>query len=342
MKLKLSEIVAQLGGNLVGEDVVVNKLSSLANAANGDISFIVDTKYLCALSNTRASAVILSKDHLTATTLPKIVTDNPYAYFAKLSSLLNPEKQVFSGIASSAFVDPSAKVSASASIGENVVLQANVSIGENVIIESGCVIADNVSIGNGSRLQPNVVVHHDCQIGNNCNVAAGVVIGADGFGYANQAGKWVKIPQVGRVIIGNDVDVGSNTSIDRGALDDTIIEDGVKLDNLIQIGHNCVIGAHTVIAGCVGIAGSAKIGKRCKIGGAAMILGHLEIADDVTISPGSMVTRSIRKTDTYTALMPFQPHADWLKTAAHIRQLGDLVARIKQLENQVATLMALK
>lgn len=342
MKLKLSEIVAQLGGHLVGEDVVVSKLSSLANATNGDISFIVDTKYLSVLSNTRASAIILSEDNLAATGLPKIVTDNPYAYFAKLSSLLNPEKTVFSGIASSAFVDPSAKVSASASIGENVVLQANVSIGDDVIIESGCVIADNVSIGKGSRLQPNVVVYHDCQIGNNCNLAAGVVIGADGFGYANQAGIWVKIPQVGRVIIGNNVDVGSNTSIDRGALDDTIIEDGVKLDNLIQVGHNCVIGAHTVIAGCVGIAGSAKIGKRCKIGGAAMILGHLEIADDVTISPGSMVTRSIRKTDTYTALMPFQPHSDWLKTAAHIRQLGDLVARIKQLENQVATLTAPK
>jgi UDP-3-O-[3-hydroxymyristoyl] glucosamine N-acyltransferase len=342
MEFKLSEIVAQLGGLLIGEDVSIRKLSSLANANQGDISFIADTKYLKALSDTRASAIIVSSENLAATDLPKIVTDNPYAYFAQLSSLLNPEKLILSGIEASALIDSTAKVSASASIGANVVVRANVSIGDYVIIESGCVIAENVLIGEGSHLKPNVVVYHDCQIGNNCNIAAGVVIGADGFGYANQAGKWVKIPQVGRVIIGNNVDVGANTSIDRGALDDTIVEDGVKLDNLIQVGHNCVIGEHTVIAGCVGIAGSAKIGKRCRVGGAAMILGHLEIADDVTISPGSMITRSIKKTDTYTALMPFQAHADWLKTAAHIRQLGDLVARIKQLEHQVTALTALK
>lgn len=342
MEFKLSEIIAQLGGLLIGEDVSIKKLSSLANANQGDISFIADSKYLKALSSTRASAIILSEDTLASTDLPKIVTDNPYAYFAQLSSLLNPEKLILPGIDASALIDSTAKISASASIGANVVVRANVSIGDHVIIESGCVIAENVSVGEGSHLKPNVVVYYDCQIGKHCNIAAGVVIGADGFGYANQAGKWVKIPQVGRVIIGNNVDVGANTSIDRGALDDTIVEDGVKLDNLIQVGHNCVIGEHTVVAGCVGIAGSAKIGKRCRIGGAAMILGHLEIADDVTISPGSMITRSIRKTDTYTALMPFQAHSDWLKTAAHIRQLGDLVTRIKQLENQVAALTAPK
>jgi UDP-3-O-[3-hydroxymyristoyl] glucosamine N-acyltransferase len=175
-------------------------------------------------------------------------------------------------------------------------------------------------------------------LGRRCKIAAGAVIGADGFGYAEQNGVWVKIPQVGRVIIQDDVEIGANTTIDRGALDDTIIEQGVKLDNLIQIGHNCRIGAHTVIAGCVGIAGSAHIGKHCKIGGAAMILGHLEIADHVTISPGSMITRSLKKSDTYTALMPFQTHGDWLKTAAQIRHMDTLVNRIKLLEDQVAIL----
>jgi len=164
------------------------------------------------------------------------------------------------------------------------------------------------------------------------------VIGADGFGYANQEGVWVKIPQVGRVLIADNVDIGANTTIDRGALDDTVIEQGVKLDNLIQIGHNCVIGEHTVIAGCVGIAGSAKIGKRCRIGGAAMILGHLEIADNVTISPGSMITRSLKKVDTYTALMPFQTHDEWLKTAANLRHLTELNEKLKKLEQQVAEL----
>jgi UDP-3-O-[3-hydroxymyristoyl] glucosamine N-acyltransferase len=169
-------------------------------------------------------------------------------------------------------------------------------------------------------------------------IAAGVVIGADGFGYANQNGEWVKIPQVGRVIVKDNVDIGANTSIDRGALDDTVIEQGAKLDNLIQIGHNCLIGEHTVIAGCVGIAGSARVGKRCKIGGAAMILGHLEIADDITISPGSMITRSLHQSDTYTALMPFQSHGDWLKTAASLRHLTEMAERIKQLEQQIATI----
>jgi UDP-3-O-[3-hydroxymyristoyl] glucosamine N-acyltransferase len=203
-------------------------------------------------------------------------------------------------------------------------------------------VGKGASIGADSRIQSNVVIYHGCHIGRSCNVASGTVIGADGFGYANQSGAWVKIPQVGKVIIGNNVDIGANSTIDRGALDDTIIEDGVKLDNLIQVGHNCIIGEHTVIAGCVGIAGSAKIGKRCRIGGAAMILGHLEIADDVTVSPGSMITRSLHKSDTYTALMPFQTHAEWLKTAANLRHLGDLTDRIKQLEKQVATLAAAK
>ena len=187
-------------------------------------------------------------------------------------------------------------------------------------------------------MQANVTIYADCVIGANCNIAAGAVIGADGFGYANQDGVWVKIPQVGRVVIADNVDIGANTTIDRGALDDTVIEQGVKLDNLIQIGHNCVIGEHTVIAGCVGIAGSAKVGKRCRIGGAAMILGHLEIADDVTVSPGSMITRSLKKADTYTALMPFQTHDEWLKTAASLRHLTELNEKLKRLENQLAEL----
>jgi len=213
-------------------------------------------------------------------------------------------------------------------IGKNVILD------DDVIIGPGCFLGDNVSIGKHTKLEPNVTVYSDSIIGENCNISAGSVIGADGFGYASKAGTWVKIPQVGKVIIGNNVDIGSNTTIDRGALDNTIIEEGVKLDNLIQIGHNCLIGAHTVIAGCVGVAGSAKIGRRCKIGGAAMILGHIEIADDVTISPGSMITRSLKISDTYTALMPFQTHENWLRTAANLRHLTDLNEKLKQLEKK--------
>jgi len=197
------------------------------------------------------------------------------------------------------------------------------------------VVGDHVVIGNGTHLDANVTIYTHCLIGERCILSSGVVIGADGFGYAEERGRWVKIPQVGRVIIENDVEIGANTTIDRGALDDTVIEAGVKLDNLIQIGHNCRIGEHSVIAGCVGIAGSARIGRHCKIGGAAMILGHLDIVDHVTITPGSMITRSINRADTYTALMPYQPHAQWLRTAARIRHLDDMAAHIAQLEKEL-------
>ncbi len=342
MNFKLSEIIARLGGLLVGEDIVVHRVSSVANAQAGHVSFLTESKYRAALATTKASAIILSAENQHLTELPRIVTDNPYAYFAKVSALLNPTSEVTPGIAASAVIHSTAQVPASCSIGPNVVIEANVELGEGVVIGPSSVLGEGASIAAGSRLQSNVVIYHGCQIGRSCHIASGTVIGADGFGYANQSGVWVKIPQVGRVIIGNYVDIGANSTIDRGALDDTIIEDGVKLDNLIQVGHNCIIGEHTVIAGCVGIAGSAKIGKRCKIGGAAMILGHLEIADDVTVSPGSMITRSLNKSDTYTALMPFQSHAEWLKTAANLRHLGDLTDRIKQLEKQVASVAAAK
>jgi len=335
----LQEIVSNLGGELVGGDSVrISRVASLANAHAGDISFLTDSKYRSALEGTQASAVILSDQHRELTTLPRIVTDNPYAYFAKLSDYLNPRQSHLPGIAESAVIDPSAQIPASCVVMANTVIEQNVKLGEGVVIGPGCVISSGAEIQDHTELQANVVVYHQCVIGKRCVIAGGAVIGADGFGFANEDGRWVRIPQVGRVIIEDDVSIGANTTIDRGALDDTIIEQGVKLDNLIQIGHNCRIGAHTVIAGCVGIAGSARIGKHCRIGGAAMILGHLEIADGVTISPGTMITRSLNKTDTYTALMPFQSHDDWLKTAANIRRLGDLSDRVKQLEKALGNI----
>jgi UDP-3-O-[3-hydroxymyristoyl] glucosamine N-acyltransferase len=337
-KYALSGIIAILGGKLVGEDVIITRLSSLANASEGDITFLADSKYAALLATTRASALILSSQNQHLTSLPCILTDNPYAYFAKVSELLNPAVIYSAGIYVGAIVAPTAKIPDSCTLLEGAIIGEHVVLGENVVIGAGAVIMRGSQIGDDTHLAANTVIYHDCTVGKRCKVAAGSVIGADGFGYAEQNGIWVKIPQVGRVIIHDDVEIGANTTIDRGALDDTIIEQGVKLDNLIQIGHNCRIGAHTVIAGCVGIAGSARIGKHCKIGGAAMILGHLEIADDVTISPGSMITRSLKKSDTYTALMPFQTHDDWLKTAAQIRHMDTLVNRIKSLEDQVAVL----
>lgn len=337
----LNDIVSALGGHVVGDgDVLISRVSSIANALSGSISFFNDTKYQKALAASRASAFIMKDAHAGLTAQPKIIVDNPYAYFAKLSAFLNPLATAPIGVHETAVIHASAQIPASCSIGPQVVIGENVTLGEHVVITSGCVVENDVKIAAGSRLEPNVVIKHHCEIGENCHIFSGVVIGSDGFGYAEEAGKWLKIPQVGRVVIHANVDIGANTTVDRGAIDDTIIEEGVKLDNLIQIGHNCVIGAHTVIAGCVGVAGSARIGKHCKIGGAAMILGHLEIADYVTISPGSMITRSLTAADTYTALMPFQTHKAWLNTAAKIRHLDDFAAKIKQLENEISLLKA--
>jgi UDP-3-O-[3-hydroxymyristoyl] glucosamine N-acyltransferase len=339
----LGEIVSELGGELIGDaGVRVYRLASLAQAQTGHIGFVSNSKYLSLLNSTRASAIILDPASRDATMLPRIVTDNPYAYFARLSGLMNPEPHHEPGVASSADIDKTASIAASCTIGANVVIGKNAKLADNVVVGPGTVIESDVSIGANSRIAPNVVIYHGCVIGRNCVIASGSVIGADGFGYAEENGRWVKIPQVGLVIIEDDVEIGANTTIDRGALDDTVIEQGVKLDNLIQIGHNCRIGAHTVIAGCAGIAGSARIGKHCKIGGAAMILGHLDIADGATISPGSMITRSLTKADTYTALMPFQAHEQWLRTAANIRRLGELSERVKQLEQALSLIDATK
>ncbi|MGB2832329.1 MAG: UDP-3-O-(3-hydroxymyristoyl)glucosamine N-acyltransferase [Methylotenera sp.] len=335
----LSDISTLLGGQVIGDDTIrISRVSSLTNAQSGDICFINDAKYQKALAASQASAFVLRERDAALTAQPKIIVENPYAYFAKISTLLNPPATSHIGIAPSAVVDTTARIPDSCSIAPLAVIGENVVLGENVIVGAGCVIENDVLIANNTRLEPNVTIKHHCEIGPNCHLFSGAIIGSDGFGYAEEAGVWLKIPQVGRVIIHANVDIGANTTIDRGALDDTIIEEGVKLDNLIQIGHNCVIGAHTVIAGCTGIAGSAKIGKHCKIGGAAMILGHLEIADHVTISPGSMITRSLLVADTYTALMPFQTHKDWLTTAAKIRHLDSLSDKIKQLEKELALL----
>lgn len=332
----LPEIARRFGGEVRADNgVIVRQVASLASAGADQIAFLSDARYLTLLATTGAGAVLLSPRYADATDIPRIITDNPYAYYAKISALLNPEPESAAGIDSSASIAPGVMIPVSASIGAHAVIARGVTLGEHVIVGPGCHIGENAEIGEGTRLNANAVVYHGCHVGKRCIVHSGAVIGADGFGHAEDGDHWVKIPQIGRVKIGDDVEIGANTTIDRGALDDTVIEDGVKLDNLIQVGHNCRIGAHTVIAGCVGIAGSARIGKHCRIGGAAMILGHLEIADDITISPGSMITRSITKPGTYTALMPFQTHKDWLMTAAHIRHLDTLVERIARLETEL-------
>lgn len=342
--LSLKKIVNQLGGTVSSNaELTVYRVGSLAMAREGAISFFSDTKYSRQLNETEASAVILKPEHVSLTALPVIITDNPYAYFAKVSQLLNPGYKIEKGIHQTAVIDSSALVPENCSIGANVTIEKNVVLGDNIVVGAGCVIERGAILGGSTVLEANVTIKHGSQVGKGCHLYSGAIIGNDGFGYAEESGEnnekyWEKIPQVGRTIIQDYVDIGANTTVDRGAIDDTIIEEGVKVDNLVQIAHNCRIGAHTVIAGCVGIAGSAVIGQHCKVGGAAMILGHLNITDNVTISPGSMITRSISKAGTYTALMPFQAHDVWLKTAANIRHLSQLTDKIKVLEASVKNL----
>ena len=316
------DLIKQLGGELIGDsNILINSVASLESANKNSVSFFNNSKYLDLLKNTKAALVILNKESCALHAGACIVVDNPYLYFAKISRLLNPIKILKKEIHKSAIIHPTCKLGKDIYIGPNVIIEENVSIADGVTVHAGVIIESDNVIGDNSTIHPNVVIKTNTIIGKNCILYAGAVIGSDGFGYAKDNDKWLAIPQIGKVVLGDNVDIGSNSTIDRGALDDTIISSGVKIDNLVQIGHNCIIGENTIIAGCVGIAGSAKIGKNCAIGGAAMILGHLSITDNVTISPGSMITRSIKKPGTYTALMPFQDHEAWLKTAAKIRRL---------------------
>jgi UDP-3-O-[3-hydroxymyristoyl] glucosamine N-acyltransferase len=321
--LTLREIVARLGGEAVGEvSAPLTGVATLDSAGPSHIAFLANPKYRGRLATTRAGAVILGPGDRDAAAMPRIVSSNPYAYYARAVALFHPESEVRPGMHPTAQADAGAKVDAGAEIGPFVVIGPGAEIGRGARIGAHCVVGANARIGADCRLHAHVTVYDGCSIGERCVLHSGAVIGADGFGMARDHGAWVKIPQVGAVRIGNDVEVGANTTIDRGALDDTVIEDGVKLDNQIQVAHNCVIGAHTVIAGCTGISGSVRIGRDCMIGGGVGFVGHIEVCDGVTISGFTFVTKSITKPGTYTSGMPVMPHSEWLRNAAHLRRLG--------------------
>ena len=329
----LSELVKHFGGEVIGNaSVRISKIASLDSAQPGDLTFITSRRYRPELKKTRASAVILGRDLADATALERIVCDNPYAYYARVCALLNPTSPYPVGVHEKAHVARTAQLADDVSIGAGAVVDEGARIGAGVRIGAGSYVGRQAQIGAGTLLHANVVVYDECIIGERGVIHSGAVIGADGFGMAMDAGRWVKIPQVGRVVIGSDVEVGANTTIDRGALGDTVIEDDVKLDNQIQIGHNCRIGAHTAIAGCVGIAGSARIGNYCRIGGGAMIHGHIEIVDNVEVSAGTLVPKSIHKAGKFTAIFPMSEHQEWSKNASLIRHLKDLRDRIRELE----------
>ncbi len=344
--VSLGDLVSRFGGQLQGNpDATVTGIAPLDAADSLHLSFLSNPKLRAKAAGSKAAALILKAADSDAIgeayAGARIITANPYAYFARVAqhffSLHAPA--VVPGIHASAVVAPSAQVAASASIGPHVTIEAGAIIGEHCRIDAGCFIGRDASVGEGTHFHANVTFHYGCCIGRNGIIHSGAVIGADGFGFANDGGTWIKIPQTGRVMIGDDVDIGANTSIDRGALDDTIIEDGVKLDNQIQIGHNCHIGAHTAMAGCVGVAGSAKIGKHCTFGGAAMVLGHLTIADNVHVSSGSLVSRSLLEPGQYTGIYPLAKNADWEKSAVLVRNLGAMREKIREMEKTIKLLL---
>ena len=345
MGTRLGELVERLGGQLAGDpNIEVTGIAPLSDAGVSHISFLSNSKLRAQAAQSGAAALILSAadDEIVGATYQgaRIVTKNPYAYFARAAQYFASLDEFVPapGIDRSASVAPGATVARSAFIGPQVTIEDGARVGEGAIIDAGCFIGRGAVIGEGTHLFANVTFHARCEIGARGIIHSGAVIGTDGFGFANEGGVYIKIPQTGRVMIGDDVDIGANTTVDRGALADTIIEDGVKLDNQIQIGHNCVIGAHTAMAGCVGVAGSAKIGKYCTFGGAAMVLGHLTIADHVHISSGSMVSRSILEPGQYTGFYPLAKNAEWEKSAAIVRNLAAMRDKIRALEKTLKTL----
>lgn len=345
MGIRLGDLVERFGGQLVGDaDLEVQAIAPLDSAGASHISFLSNSKLRALAAQSQAAALILSPldDPTVAATYEgaRIVTTNPYAYFARAAQYFVSltEQAPAPGIHPSAVVDPGATVDPTAHVGPHVTIEAGAIIGAHAVIDAGCFIGREATIGEHTHLFANVTFHARCRIGKRGILHSGAVIGTDGFGFAVEAGAYIKIPQTGRVLIGDDVDIGANTTIDRGALDDTVIEDGVKLDNQIQIGHNCRIGAHTAMAGCVGVAGSARIGSRCTFGGAAMVLGHLEIADNVHISSGSMVSRSVLEPGQYTGFYPLAKNAEWERSAAIVRNLDSMRAKIRTLEKTIRNL----
>jgi UDP-3-O-[3-hydroxymyristoyl] glucosamine N-acyltransferase len=338
VSVRLDEIVARFGGDLAGDGAaIIEGVATLERAGPRQISFLANPKYLAQLKTTAAGAVIVAPEAAPQCSMACIVTRQPYLYFARVAQWLHPRAQPPRGVHPSAVVETD--IPATAAIGANVRIGAGTVIGDNVVIEANCSIGAGCELGTDTWLYPNVSIYAGCRIGKRAIVHSGAVIGSDGFGFARETdGSWQKIPQTGRVLVGDDVEIGANTTIDRGALDDTVIEDGVKLDNLIQVAHNVRIGAHTAMAACVGIAGSARIGRRCTVGGAAVILGHLSIADDVNVSAGTLVGKSIARAGTYTGTVPFLEHGDWLRNFSRLRHLDGLADRIRALEARLAEL----
>jgi UDP-3-O-[3-hydroxymyristoyl] glucosamine N-acyltransferase len=337
MAATLGQLAAQFGCELVGDaGVVVHRVGTLSGAAPDAITFLANSAYRAQLKNTRAAAVIVAPRDSGACAVASLIHPEPYLTYARIATLLHPPAAVVPGVHMSAVVSASARVAAGAQVEPHAVIGSDCTVADDAYIGAGSVLGANVVVGPGTRIGARVTLLDGVRIGARCIVHPGVVIGADGFGFASNRGTWHKIPQVGSVLIGDDVEIGANTTIDRGAIEDTVIEDGVKLDNLVQIAHNARIGAHTIMAAMSGVAGSTKLGKRCMIGGGTVMINSLTICDDVTFTFRSIVTRSVDEPGTYSGHLPAEEAGLWRKNAARFRNLDALANRLIKAERALA------
>lgn len=336
MSYSLKQLAEHLGAELEGDgEIIISSAAAIDEAAAGDICFVGSSKYAAALKASTASAVIIRQEMLADSPVAALIVNNPRAAYAQILELLYPEWKPQAGIDVSAVIDPTANIADSAYIGANVVIEAHAVIAENVRIDAGCVVGRSSKIGTGTHLYSNVTVYHECVIGEYCILHSSTVIGSDGFGFEFDQGAWLKIPQVGRVVIGNHVEIGACSAVDRGALNDTVIEDGVKLDNHVQIAHGVHVGEHTIMSRGVGIAGSTRIGKNCIFAGMTGVKDNIEVTDNVTVTAMSMVSKSLTKAGSYSSNTPIDDTRSWRKNSARFRQLDEMARKIRQLEKQI-------
>ena len=335
MPVSLGELAVRFGCELVGDpDVEVSDVASLPNATRKSLTFMSNSSFKRQLSETRAAAVILRPADAGDCPVAAILHDDPYACYARMAAVIHPQPAFAAGIHPTAVVDASASVADSAGVGPNVVIGERAVVGAKVFLGPGTVVGPDCSIGDDCRLIANVTLARAVRMGRRCIMHPGVVLGADGFGNAMTPEGWVKVPQVGGVVIGDDVEIGANTTVDCGAIDDTVIEDGVRIDNLCMIAHNVHIGAHTAIAGQTGIAGSTTIGKRCMFAGSAGAVGHISICDDVVVLARAVITHDITEPGSYSSLFPAEPARGWAKFVGRLRRLEALQSRVKKLEGK--------
>ncbi len=336
MRFLLGELARRTDVILQGDaECSITHVDRIQTAGPGAICFLANNRYRKYLAGTKASAVILADDYLDQCRINALVCDDPYLIYARIAALLNPERSLVPGIDPSAVVSAQAKVDPNSYIGPCCVVEADTVIESGVSIGPGSVVGGECSVGEGSRLVANVTLGRGTVVGRRVLIHPGVVIGSDGFGQANNQGVWEKVPQLGKVRVGDDVEIGANTTIDRGSLQDTVIGNGVKLDNQIQIAHNVQIGEHTAIAGCAAIAGSTTIGKHCTLGGGVGVVGHLEIGDNVHFSAQTLVTRSFKEPGYYSGNLPAFSNSVWRRSVVELRRLGDMVKRLRVLEKRV-------